>query len=190
MTAKLQKLKNAKAAARSFMAGSYPDREWFIIGGALRDTYLGLEMKDVDIFVSGFDTDPIPDGEVEDGARNAYLLRAYTVPWMGFELNIIFLRGVWDLKRAADRCDFGICQIGYDPVTEVTYRSDAYVLDCSNYTLTLCRDTVPERKQRMQTKFPTWRFRNPQGHTLSYNNTTFHYNPDNGMIEEQVIFLQ
>lgn len=185
----IQELDKAKAAAAAFMAGSYPDRTWFIIGGALRDTDMGLQMKDVDIFVSGYDNDPIPEG-AEDGARNAYLLRAYTVPWMGFELNIIFLRGVWDLQRAADRCDFGICQIGYDPTTDVTYRSDAYRTDRSMHTLTLCRDTVPERKKRMQAKFPTHFYSNRDNFKVTNASTTFHYNSETGTIEEGPIFMQ
>ena len=185
----MQELDKAKAAAVSFMAGSYPDRTWFIIGGALRDTDMGLPMKDVDIFVSGYEDDPVPD-DAEDGARNAYLLRAFTVPWMGFELNIIFLRGVWDLERATDRCDFGICQIGYDPLTERTYRSDAYRIDRDMRTLTLCRDTVPERKQRMLAKFPDSRFRNRGNFKVSHNATAFHYNVETGKIEQEAVFEQ
>jgi hypothetical protein len=179
-----QKLDRAKAATAEYMAGVYPDRKYFIVGGALRDTDLGAEMKDVDIFVSGYDTDPDPMCE-DDGERNAYLMRAYTVDWKGFELNIIFLRGDWTLERVTDRCDFGICQIGYDPVTRLTYRSPAYESDFGRNELTLCRDTVPERQMRMERKFPLFNFRNPQHHTVSQSSTNWHYDPETGMLDQR-----
>jgi hypothetical protein len=183
-------LDNAKQAAKSFMAGAYPDRVWFLIGGALRDTDLGVDMRDVDIFVSGYDTDPDPEDCEDDGERNAYLLRAYTQPWMGVELNLVFLRGEWDLERATDRCDFGICQIGYDPVTDRTYRSNAYNKDRLNKTFTLCLNTVPERKDRLSKKFPDFRYRNPELYKLTWQDATWHYNAETRLLEKKYITQQ
>jgi len=177
-------LNAAKRAAQLFMAGAYPDRTWFIIGGALRDTDRGVAFKDIDIFVSGYSTDPLPEEGTDDGQRNAHLMRAFIQPWMGFELNIVFLRGTWDLKRTADRCDYGICQAGWCPVTDETYRSNQYLLDAKYKTLTLCRDTLPERKERMQAKFEGWLHFNPKNFLISNNVSFFVYNSDTQSIEE------
>lgn len=180
-----QNLAKAKAAAVEYMAGAHPDRTWFIVGGALRDTDAGIAFKDVDIFVSGYAHDPEPTGCNDDGERDAYLMRAYTVEWKSYELNIIFLRGEWDLERATNRCDFGICQIGYDPTTRYTYRSDAYRKDRDLKTLTLTRSTVPERRRRMQDKFLSHSFRNPKGYTVDDNATHWHYNSETGRLVRQ-----
>ncbi len=161
-------LRLAKEASMDFMAAFHPDREWWIVGGALRDTDLGQRFKDVDIFINGYDTDLLPEGEVDLGDRNAFLLRAYTVKdylYKGerFEINLIFMRGDhWNLESMTDRCDFGICQIGWDPTNNRTYRSSLYLSDHHDKTLTLARETSRERKSRMENKFSDFAFRNPE----------------------------
>jgi len=163
---------NGIAAAVEFMAAFHPDRTWFIVGGLLRDTENGGgNYKDIDIFIVGYDTDLLPKG-AEDGEKNAYLLRAYTVkdyPFFGrpMEINLIFMRGAdWTLERMTDRCDFGICQIGYCPVEGRIYRSDDYMCDKTRGTLTLARETTQARVDRMKAKFPFHRFHNPSGITV------------------------
>lgn len=159
MTAQ-SKLAAAKEAARDYMQRNHPTRTWFLVGGAIRDTDFGIAFKDVDIFVSGYETDPDPKAELGD--RNAYLMRAYSEWYMGFEINIIFMRRPWTLEQIADRCDFGICQTAWCPVTDRTYRSDAYAADLNNHTLTIARSTHPDRFVRMKAKFPSFTFNNPR----------------------------
>jgi len=177
-------VRNAKFAAMSFMKGSYPDRDWFIVGGLIRDTDMGLPVKDIDIFISGYSTDPLPEMSTDDGSRNAYLMRAQVIPWMGFELNLVFLRGEWNLERTADRCDYGICQAGWCPRTDRTYRSDQYSQDMQFKQLTLCRDTVPERQVRMQDKFPHFIHRNPKEYAISNKVTSWCYNSETKSIDK------
>jgi hypothetical protein len=177
-------IQNAKAAAVSFMAGAYPDRDWFIIGGLIRDTDMGFVVKDIDIFISGYKTDPLPEARTDDGSRNAYLMRAQIIPWLGFQLNLVFLRGKWDLERTADRCDYGVCQAGWCPKTERTYRSDQYIQDIQFKQLTLCRDTVPERQTRMQNKFPHYTHMNPKEYLISDKVSSWAYNSETHSIEK------
>lgn len=161
-------LSKAKEAAIEFMEAFHPDREWWIVGGLLRDSAMNRPFKDIDIFINGRDTDLLPQHCPDLGDKNAFLLRAYTVaayPYKGqdFEINLIFMRGdFWDLQSITDRCDFGICQIGWEPVTETTYRSEAFFRDIQDSTLTMTRETSKERVQRMKAKFPRHLFRNPQ----------------------------
>ena len=162
-----RRLDNAKAAAQEFMQAFHPERKWWIVGGLLRDDLLRRPWKDIDIFINGFSTDLLPEDCDDPGASNAYLLRAYTVkdyPYKGelYEINLIFMRGHrWTLKSMTDRCDFGICQIGWCPETRSTYTSPLFELDRKRLQLTLCRETTVERVQRMQAKFPHWALRNP-----------------------------
>ena len=181
-------LRLAKEASMEFMAAFHPDREWWIVGGALRDTELGLDFKDVDIFINGYDTDLLPEGDVDLGDRNAYLLRAYTAkdyPYKGerFDINLIFMRGGhWSLESMTDRCDFGICQIGWDPSNNRTYRSSEYLNDYHVKTLTLTRETSRERKNRMENKFSTFAFRNPNNITLD-GDRMWVYSEESGELE-------
>lgn len=162
-----RRLDNAKAAAQEFMQAFHPEREWWIVGGLLRDVALYRQWKDIDIFINGYDTDLMPEDCDDPGASNAYLLRAYTVkdyPYKDekYEINLIFMRGHnWSLTKITDRCDFGICQIGWCPVTNETYKSEAFEADKRNQTLTLFRETTVERVERMKSKFPGWTLRNP-----------------------------
>lgn len=158
------RLDEAKKVAAEWMSMTYPCRKWYIAGGCLRDTDLGRDFKDVDIFVSGFETDPEPvdlDGLLADpGDRNAYLMRAEVVSFKGFDLNIIFMRTTWTLEGIADRCDFGICQISWCPEEDRTYRSDAYLWDKERRFATNTRATVPTRFERMADK--GFKVRNPR----------------------------
>lgn len=164
-------LRKAKEAAIEFMNAFHPDRQWWIVGGLLRDSDLNRPFKDIDIFINGYDTDLLPQG-AEIGDKNAYLLRAYTVndyPYKGerYEINLIFMRGdQWTLEKMSDRCDFGICQVGWCPLEDREYRSDAYVHDKTKKTLTISRNTSKERYERMKSKFPTHLVRNPEEFTL------------------------
>ena len=173
----IDKLDHAKKMAVQYMNEHHAGRQWFLVGGALRDTELGKPFKDFDIFVVGYETDPVPlhfNGEkAEAGDRNAYLMKAYTVRVEDIDLNLIFMRGDWDLKGIADRCDFGICQIAWCPVTRETYRSEKYEADIKNKTLTVDRATVPERYDRMQAKFPEYTIRNPSN--LPTSTGSWHY---------------
>lgn len=167
----MKTLKMAKEAAIEFMTAFHSDREWWVVGGLLRDSDMGKPFKDIDIFINGYATDLLPEG-AEIGDKNAYLLRAYTVeayPYMGetYEINLIFMRGDrWSLKSMSDRCDFGICQIGWCPVTDVAYRSELYYHDKGHRTLTLARNTALGRVTRMEEKFPAYSLRNPKGFLL------------------------
>ena len=164
-------LDRAKQAARRYMEANYPGRRWWIAGGALRDTDHVVQFKDVDIFVNGFETDPEPEfgdelfDEPMDRAadRNAYLMRALTVIVDGVTLNLIFMRtDQWTAESIAERCDFGLNQISWCPDTDHTYRSEQYLLDFQHRTLTNTRATAPERHDRMKSKFPGYRVRNPR----------------------------
>lgn len=162
----MKTLKHAKEAAVEFMEAFHPNRQWWIVGGLLRDHDMHKPFKDIDIFINGYDTDMLPVG-AEIGDKNAFLLRAYTVeayPYKGdrYEINLIFMRGdQWTLESMSDRCDFGICQIGWCPEQDREYRSKAYIFDKGNNTLTLCRNTTKDRVKRMQDKFPNHKLRNP-----------------------------
>lgn len=185
-----RRIRLAKEAADEFMAAFHPNREWWIVGGALRDADLGHRFKDIDIFINGYETDLLPEGDIDLGDRNAYLLRAYTVkeyPYKGerFEINLIFMRGSnWSLKTMTDRCDFGICQIGWDPADNRVYRSSTYLHDFSSKTLTLTRETSRERTRRMQNKFPAFSFRNPDNIEVD-GDRRWVYSEESGQLEIQ-----
>lgn len=181
----------AKDAAKEFMTHFHPDRKWWIVGGLLRDTELWRPAKDIDIFISGYNEDLLPEGCEDFGDRNAYLLRAYTVkayPYKGqdYEINLIFMRGdFWTLEKMTDRCDFGICQIGYDPLTGETYRSDKYKADVANKTITMSRDTTQNRINRMREKFPEFEFQNPDDLDVN-GKKSWCYNPETQLL--QIVF--
>lgn len=177
-------------AATEFMNDFHPNRKWWIVGGALRDAELGRPFKDIDIFINGIDSDALPDPDVDDGDRNAYLRRASveTIIYQGveFELNLIHMRGDdWTLRRVTERCDFGICMIGYGPVSGVTYRSLRYSADIRWNTLTLYRETTTKRRDRMCAKFPNHTYRNPYG--LKYDGASaWCYNKETGTLDATV----
>lgn len=181
-------MSKGKQAAIEFMNNFHPDRTWWIVGGMLRDSAMDRGYKDIDIFINGRDTDLLPDEGTDHGDKNAFLLRAYTVreyPYEGdtFEINLIFMRGnFWDLEQMSDRCDFGICQIGWEPTTNRTYRSEAFFRDMQDNTLTMTRETSKERVQRMQAKFPHHLFRNPQNLTTD-GTRCWCYNEETSQLE-------
>lgn len=178
----------AKEAAVEFMTHFHPDRVWWIVGGLLRDGELGIEPKDIDIFISGYGKDLLPTGCEDLGDKNAFLLRAYTVdnyPYKGdnYQINLIFMRGdFWDLYQMTDRCDFGICQIGWCPKTNETYRSDQYLYDKYYAVFTLCRETTQERVNRMKDKLPYYMLDNPYNITVD-GKKCWGYNKDTQEIE-------
>lgn len=175
--------RKALEAAREFMQAFHPDREWWVVGGLLRDNLLGKPVKDVDIFINGRSTDLMPEGEPEDGAANAYLLRAHKVEGYAYngdtyELNLIFMRGSrWNRHTIANRCDFGICQISWCPVENEVYRSLQFQTDVERKTITLCRETAAERVGRMQRKFTDYALQNPDNLQLDGPHC-WHYDPD------------
>ena len=181
------KLNKAKLAAIEFMETFHPGRDWWIVGGALRDTVLSRDFKDIDIFISGFTTDLLPDDAIDLGDRNAYLLRAYTVkdyPYKSekFEINLIFMRGdQWSLESMTNRCDFGICQIGWCPKEDRTYKSRKFERDVNNTTLTLTRNTSQERLKRMKSKFVAYDFINPDRLTID-TDRRWVYSPEEGAL--------
>jgi hypothetical protein len=185
-----ERLSVALEAATEFMADFYPAANWWVVGGCLRDTELDRDFKDIDIFVAGSIKDALPDEDTDDGDRNAYLRRASTelITYQGeqFELNIIHMRGPdWDLKRVTDRCDFGVCMIGWCPKTGETYRSERYDTDMRWSTVTLYRETTSERRERMEKKFPTFRYRNP--YRLKYDGAkVWCYNRETGKLDASV----
>ena len=165
-TTRRDELIKALGTTTSFMRRYMPDRQWFVVGGALRDSDMGRSFKDVDVFIVGKQFDALPNAGVDRGDRNAYVFRADTVIYRGIEINLIHMRGTgWTLESMTDRCDFGICQIGWCPEQNTLYRSDDYKTDKSQHQLTLCRDTAQERLQRMQKKYP-WKLHNPSGFTF------------------------
>ena len=170
------------ATVKQMMNEEYPGRTWFVVGGYFRDLDLGLPFKDVDVFVNGYATDPVPDTK-DKGDRDAYLYYAVTKQYEGIEVNLIFMRGEFTLEEMTDRCDFGICQIGWCPVEDRLYQSMNYIQDCSNKTLTLLRSTAPERVERMQSKFPDYTFRNPQDLMVSDTLMVWHYDSDSKTVE-------
>lgn len=188
MTSFFKRQQLAKEAAQEFMEDFHPDRKWWIVGGMLRDTILSTPFKDIDIFINGRAEDLLPEGDVDKGDKNAFLLRAYTVksyPYKGedFEINLIFMRGdFWDLEQMTDRCDFGICQIGWEPSTDKTYRSDAFELDLRKRTITLTRETTKGRVNRMKDKMPLFEFRNPRQLTVD-GQKRWCYNPETSELE-------
>ena len=179
----------AIAAAKDFMAVHHPAREWWIVGGLLRDDALGRAFKDVDIFINGREGDLLPLGCDDLGDRNAYLLRAvkfqYDHDGGTYELNLIFMRGsFWTLESITDRCDFGICQIGYDPVNDVEYRSAQFEDDLKDECFTMCRETTQERVERMEDKFPEYTYRNPKKLSVGGSGAWF-YNSSTGSLDRR-----
>ena len=169
-------------AAKAFMLLNFPDRRWFIVGGLLRDDYLDKPFKDIDVFIVGYSTDPQPD--VDLGAHNAHLYYAETRYFEGFQINLIFMRGDhWSLETMTERCDFGICQIGYCPVEDRVYITDDFKFDATYKILTQCRDTVPSRLTRMQDKFSDFVYYNPSGFELNY--TKWSYDKEDGEVKEE-----
>lgn len=182
-----ERLLKAKLAAIEFMDTFHPGRTWWIVGGALRDTVLYRPFKDIDIFIGGFATDMLPEDAIDLGDRNAYLLRAYTVkdyPYKGekFEINLIFMRGEhWTLERMTNRCDFGICQIGWCPIEDRTYKSVMFNNDVNLHEITLTRETSRERLNRMRSKFPNYSLRNPQDLEVD-GDRRWVYSPEEGCL--------
>jgi hypothetical protein len=151
----------------------------FLAGGAVRDTMHGVEVKDLDVFLSytkeAFDT-------IVFAFQNCHryqMITAETADYMtmsevqavlGYDLpniqvNIIFLKeGVpCTLHDVITRCDFGLCQIGCDVDGKVLY-TEAFLTDAVNKTFTNTRfgdePRALNRFDRLVKKYPGYRLIN------------------------------
>jgi len=148
---------------KEFMQIAYSGDTWYVAGGYLRDKFLKKDFKDIDVFVTGEIDDWLPSG---DGPNNR-VKKVQTHHYKGVEINIIFMRGVFDFYSVVERCDLGICQIGWNPITDEVFNTDDFLCDVMGDTLTVCRDTRVDHIDRMKEKFPEKRLHNPSGFLLS-----------------------
>tara|TARA_R110002020_G_scaffold2385_4_gene11061 strand:- start:47 stop:598 length:552 start_codon:yes stop_codon:yes gene_type:complete len=169
-------------AASEYMEDNFPARKFTIAGGCLRDDLLGRPVKDIDIFIHGFSTDPVPEGCEDAGERNAYLMFAKTVYVGSEEINLIFLRGEWCALDVAARCDIGICQVAWTKGTGLVY-TDAFVKDVVFKTLTVTRNTSLDHVERVERKFYDFESVRGDYQVTNGNIKGWHYNSATGKVE-------
>lgn len=157
----------------------------FLAGGALRDLDNGRPVKDYDVFFTeDFSLGALDralwsisyrysrscPGDYMDAAKE--VKGTYTYSTMGQpELNFILLEKHFNPSSIIDRVDFGICQIGADPMG--VFSTPAYEFDKQNQCFTLTRaesvDGVQrslKRYERLQQKYQGWRLNVPVEFTL------------------------
>lgn len=148
-----------------------------ICGGAPRDALLDRPRKDIDVFVleeqhgrvkqmrellAGFtDLAPTPEPNLE-GYDGFEIAGAYDFP---NGVNVIVMSGDftnWD--ECVNRCDFGICQVGYTTQRRFFW-TDAFVKDALDQTFTLTcdgrRERSLERFKRLSAKYWDWKLVDP-----------------------------
>lgn len=161
----------------------HPGRSWWIAGGFLRDVALRKPIKDVDVFVNGFKSDALPEDKTTDlGKANAYIHYVKDYTYNGTEVNVIFLRGNhWNLQSVADRCDLGICQASWCPLTKTQYFSKRFEANFKHKVITVERDTRREHVERVADKlgWPWMR----KGFDLD-SRSCFTYNSKNKTMQE------
>lgn len=153
-----------------------------LAGGALRDRYHSVPVKDLDIFLP-YSTEAVKNvRRVFDDAGFSLFQEAHMeyeemtdcLLVLGFrdlhgllpDVNIIFLREnvSADHEQVVERIDFGICQIGVflneNGVAEFYY-TNAFVEDVLNKTFTLVREYDQDRSlrrfERLKQKYPNHR---------------------------------
>ena len=156
-----------------------------IAGGALRDLDNGREVKDIDVFFTGDLEWPHIMGRLEelglftyrsscggsymDGAADEIDGTATYVSIDGDlpELNLIQLSKDFNPALVIDRCDFGLCQIGYD--LRGVVKTPQYEYDKANQCFTLTRAESVEgvrrslkRFERLQRKYEGWKLVVPE----------------------------
>lgn len=147
------------------------DERAVVAGGYLRDIMLGVQPKDVDIWIYN----RLPKELVLDLPPDSYkvlrripiqnsfaMKRIVSVEWKGITFDIIQLRD--PTVRAIDRFDFGLNQVWYDGTslhTTKAFDNDqkaetiTYLNNSENYTRLdrIIKDRIP----RMLTKYPTYK---------------------------------
>lgn len=148
-----------------------------IVGGALRDLYLGRPVKDLDVVVPCsawlgvieirldlMDTIATlrPVFPEEYGVENSdpHLVAVYELTRLpGLPpVQLLWTDGLPTLEDQLNRLDFGICQIGYDG--ESVYCTNAFVKDVARLTFTLVsahsRQRSLKRFERLSVKYPEY----------------------------------
>jgi hypothetical protein len=154
---------------RSVMPSAY------LAGGALRDLDNGRPVKDLDVFV----TEDMHNDRLERALGGSYsyfrwcpgdyidaakeVQTTYTFKSLNGQpdLNFVQLDPSFNTASIIDRMDFGLCQIGFDPLGVVT--TEAYDFDKRNGVFTLTRAESVEavmrsikRWKRLSAKYPGW----------------------------------
>jgi hypothetical protein len=153
----------------------------YLAGGAIRDFDNGRTVKDFDVFFTEGEAniDMVEGalmglyaykngcpGEYMDAAREVMGTQTYRSLTGLPELNLILLEKEFNPASIIERVDFGLCQIGADPLG-VEY-SAAYEFDHANRCFTLTRaesvDGVRrslKRYERLKQKYQGWPLRIP-----------------------------
>ena len=155
-----------------------------IAGGALRDLDNGREVKDIDVFYTDDLERPLVLDYVLEGlfvyhsrCAGIYMDDAAdevdgTATYISIngdlpDLNLIQLRKDFNPARVIDRCDFGLCQIGYD--LRGVVKTPQYEYDKANQCFTLTRAESIEgvrrslkRFERLQRKYVGWKLVVPE----------------------------
>lgn len=128
-------------------------KDAFFAGGYFRDQLNGVEFKDVDIFIPGFE--PMDDMCDDELRYNVASASEFTIG--GVRYNAISLRNKLDLETTLRRMDIGLCQIGMTNRHEIV-ATQAYLDDVANKTLTILQqprsDADQDHIKRVQAKYP------------------------------------
>lgn len=146
------------------------DARAVIAGGYLRDMILGVQPKDVDIWIykqlpKELVLDLPPDSYKvlrRIPVQNSFAMKCIvSVEWRGITFDIIQLRD--PTIRAVDRFDFGLNQVWYDG--KLIHTTPAFDYDQKNKTITYLNSSenytrldriIKERIPRMRAKYPTY----------------------------------
>ena len=148
----------------------------YLPGGAIRDFDNGRTVKDLDVFYTEGHANIVTvecalmglyaykngcPGEYMDAAREVMGTQTYRSLTGLPELNLILLEKEFNPPAIIERVDFGLCQIGADPLG-VEY-TPAYEFDRANECFTLMRAESVEgvirslkRYDRLKQKYPGW----------------------------------
>jgi hypothetical protein len=126
------------------------DPEAILAGGAIRDLYCGVKVKDLDFFTTHIPSWPKQKGESDiDYEGMQYVNAVLSFNWE-LPLNVILINKVSNLDLLHS-FDFGLCQIGFDGKSII--KTDAFLWDFK-YNLMTLRHT--ERYPRSIRRYCRW----------------------------------
>ena len=148
---------------------NHVDGEFIIAGGFLRDTYLGLQPKDIDVFVppSGLSIEEL---ETYSGSEIFHVkcLPGKDLNELPIEIITLSNEVPFTLEGVCDRFDLGICRIAINQAG-ICLITQEFFHDMLNSKITIHRlnggDTsrINKRIDRMLGKFPDFSINDPKG---------------------------
>lgn len=172
----------------------FPKQEAYVVGGAVRDWVMGVEPKDIDVFVPIWVYQEVEPRILEalrwagimhpqvgtvrdfsyapfcdDTVRGTVTIHSSNWPDIQIVLTQTASPGLdylFDMARMVDRVDFGLCRVGYHPSLPALYHPPEFTKDIASKTLTLYRADTPEQHAYSLKRFGKLTAEKYEGYTL------------------------